>query len=136
MADVQQSTVTKCGSDRCKTCNHLVEGNSFTSNITKVNYNVVSPDDDIDCGTSNVVYLVSCNRCGVQYIGKTSQTLRSRFNNHRNRLKHLCDLYHFNSDGHSLNDIVIMPIEEAPNENTTISAKLLAREEFWYHTVR
>ena len=31
IADVQQSTVTKCGSDRCKTCNHLVEGNSFTS---------------------------------------------------------------------------------------------------------
>ena len=83
-----------------------------------------------------LVMLYICNRCGVQYIGKTSQTLRSRFNNHRNRLKHLCDLYlydHFNSDGHSLNDIAIMPIEEvklAPNENTTISAKLLAREEF------
>ena len=141
MADAQQSNVTKCGSDRCKTCNHLVEGNSFTSNLTKVNYNVVSPNDDMDCGTSNVVYLISCNRCGVQYIGKTSQTLRSRFNNHRNRLKHLCDLYlynHFNSDGHSLNDIAIMPIEEvklAPNENTTISAKLLSREEFWYKEI-
>ena len=78
-----------------KMCNHLVERNSFTSNLTNKTYNVVSPNDDMDCGTRNVIYLISCTKCGVQYIGKTCQTLRSRFNNHRNRLQHLCDLYFY-----------------------------------------
>ena len=44
-----------------------------------------------------------------------SQALRNRFNNHRNRIKQLCGLYlyhHFNSDGHTLEDVSIMPIEE------------------------
>ena len=92
----------------------------------------------MDCGTRNVIYLISCRKCGIQYIGKTGQSLRSRFNNHRNRLKHTCTLYlynHFRSDGHSLSDIAIMPIEEvqlAPNDRMTLPAKLLAREEFRY----
>ena len=49
------------------------------------------------------------------YVGETSQTLRKRLNNHRNRLKQLCGLYlyqHFNSDGHTIDDLNIMPIEE------------------------
>ena len=42
-----------------------------------------------------------------------------RFSNHRNRLKQLCGLYlyhHLNSDGHTLEDIGIMPIEEVVSE--------------------
>ena len=55
------------------------------------------------------------NKCGVQYVGETSQTLRKRLNNHTNRLKQLCGLYlyqHFNSDGRTIDDLNIMPIEE------------------------
>ena len=71
-------------------------------------------------------------------MGETSQTLRSRFNNHRNRLKQLCGLYlyhHFNSDSHTLDDISIMPIEEVvlePGDSMTLPSKRLQREEFWY----
>ena len=42
----------------------------------------------MNCGTKNVIYLISCRKCAVQYVGETSQTLRCRFNNHRSRLKH------------------------------------------------
>ena len=48
-------------------------------------------------------------------MGETSQKLRSRLNNHRNRLRMLTNLYlykHFSSDGHSEDDVLIMPIEE------------------------
>ena len=74
----------------------------------------------------------------MQYVGETSQTLRGRFNNHRNRLKQLCGLYlyhHFNSDGHSLDDINIMPTEEVVLEQTdgmTLPSKRLQRGEYWY----
>lgn len=60
------------------------------------------------------------------------------FNNHRNRLKHFCDMHlynHFNSDGHTDKDITIIPIEEVildSNDNITLASKRLEREEFWY----
>ena len=63
-----------------------------------------------------MVYLITCKKCGIQYVGEISQKLRSRFNNHRNRLKKLTNLYlyhHFSSDGLSVEDMSIMPIEES-----------------------
>ena len=132
------SCVVRCGGSRCKTCKHLVVGNSFASNVTGKSYNISCPRGSIRCGTKNVIYVISCRKCGVQYVGETSQTLRARFNNHRNRLKQLCGLYlyhHFNSDGHSLDDINIMPIEEVVLEQTdgmTLPSKRLQREEYWY----
>jgi len=79
-----------CGGRNCKTCFHLVECSTFTSNVTGKTYNVRSQGMCMDCSTKNVIYLISCRKCGMQYVGETSQALRSRFNNHRNRLKRLC----------------------------------------------
>ena len=31
----------------------------------------------MNCGTKNVIYLISCRKCGVQYVGEMSQALRS-----------------------------------------------------------
>ena len=92
----------------------------------------------MDCSTKNIIYLISCKKCGVQYIGKTSQTLRSHFNNHRARLKQMCDIFlynHFNSDYHSIDDVTILPIEEVtiePEDQMSLADKLSSREEFWY----
>ena len=77
----------------------ICQTNVFKSNVTNKIYSVISPNTHIDCGTDNIIYLVSCKKYGVQYVGETSQTLRKRLNNHRNRLKQLCGLYlyqHFN----------------------------------------
>ena len=107
--------VNKRGSKNCKTCDHLNEGSSFASNVTTRSYNVVSPNDVMSCGMRNVIYSINCRKCGVQYVGEKSQTLRRRFNNHKNRLRQLSDLFlyhHFTSDGHGVEDISIMPIEE------------------------
>ena len=65
--------------------------------------------------SESVVYLITCNRCGIQYVGETGQKLRNRLNNHRNSLRRLPNPYlyhHFSSDGHTEGDISIMPIEE------------------------
>ena len=60
------------------------------SNVTRKRYRVISPSNCMDCGTRSVI---SCKKCGVQYVGETSQIRRGRFNNHGNRLKKLCGLY-------------------------------------------
>ena len=59
-------------------------------------------------------------------------------NNHRQRLSQMCDLFlyqHFCSDGHSEDDIAIMPIEEVTLEEgecMNLASKRLQREEYWY----
>ena len=116
-----------CGSVRCKTCQHMHAGSTFVSYVLRKQYYIVSSNSSMDCTTSNVVYLISCRRCGVQYIGETSQLIRKRFANHKNRLKNMTNLYlynHFSSDGHSVDDICIMPIEK-------VASNRLDREDFW-----
>ena len=65
----------------------------------------------------------------------TSQKLRSRFSNHRNRLKKLTNLYlyhHFSSDGHSVDDMSIMPIEElTSSDRVSATSQRLEREDYW-----
>ena len=65
-----------------------------------------------------------------------SHKLRSRFNNHRNRLKSMANLYlynHFSSDGHTEDDICIMPIEKIVDTGNKVSStsKRLEREVYW-----
>ena len=128
--------VSSCGSVRCKTCKHICQGNTFVSNITRRNYSVVSYDSTMNCATENVVYLIACRKCGVQYVGETSQKLHSRFNNHRNRLKSMANLYlyqHFSSDGHTEDDMCIMPIEKVEDlgSRSAATSKRLEREDYW-----
>ena len=130
--------VNVCGSKRCKTCKHVHECSTFHSNVTHKTYNIVSPSLSMNCGTENIIYLITCRKCGIQYVGETGQSLRKRLNNHRNRLKKLSCQYlyqHFNSDGHTEDDINIVPIEEVeltPTDKISLSAKRLEREDFWY----
>ena len=37
----------------------------------------------VTCNTRNVIYMVQCNRCNLQYIGETKRRLKDRFNEHR-----------------------------------------------------
>ena len=50
--------VTKYESKHCMTCKHLVLGSTYSSNLTNKNYNVVSPNDTMDCSSKNVIYLI------------------------------------------------------------------------------
>ena len=80
------------------------------------------------------MYLITCKQCDVQYVGETSQMLRSRMNNHRTSTKGFKPLYlyhHFNSVNHSFDDALIMPIEQIPQTPNTTSLRLL-REAFCY----
>ena len=65
--------VCNCGSVRCKTCSCISQGSTFVSNVTKRSYDVVSPNLSMDCTSENVVYLITCKKCGIQYVGETSQ---------------------------------------------------------------
>ena len=82
--------VHKCNSNRkCALCNNLKPTDEFYSSMTHRKYVSKSYDNNItlDCSTSNCIYLISCCRCDLQYVGETVQSLRDRFSGHRAGMK-------------------------------------------------
>ena len=73
-----------CGNRRCQVCKYLEPGERFTSYRTGKSYTI---NYELDCNSSNVVYLLSCKVCHAQYVGSTTTKFRLRFNNHKARFR-------------------------------------------------
>ena len=43
--------------------------------------------NSLNCSTSNCIYLITCCKCGLQYVGKTAQSLEDRFSGRRTGMK-------------------------------------------------
>ena len=52
----------------------------FHSNIDSREYRI---NHSFNCDSSNVVYLLECTVCGVQYVGSTCTPFSLRFNNYK-----------------------------------------------------
>ena len=116
----------KCSSRRCEVCKYMGESSHFKSSQDNRRYSI---NYNLNCNSSNVVYLVTCKKCALQYVGSTITNFRLRFNNHKSRIrKHeklaqaekLADdlLYrHFCSEGHNgLSDVKIQLIDQVNGE--------------------
>ena len=66
----------------CVTCPFVTTGK--TVKATATNYRV-DINAAVDCTTNNVIYCIECMKpnCRLQYIGQTSEPLKTRFNQHR-----------------------------------------------------
>ena len=51
-------------------------------------YSVVTPPGTtyIDCMSANLVYLITCYRCSLQYVGETVRGLNMRFYEHQKEI--------------------------------------------------
>lgn len=127
----------KCNS-RCITCQHHVnESRSFTSHSTDSTFQTKG---HITCNTSNVIYLISCRRCGIQYVGETKNTLKQRLYGHRSTIKtRKLDTpvgEHFNLPNHSIFDLSVQAIESLRNRSEIVRR---SREKVWIkrlHTIQ
>ena len=73
-ASTIQHGTFKCDS-RCVVCqNHIRESESFSGHTLSTFYKTIG---HITCNTTNVIYLISCRLCGVQYVGETKNTLKA-----------------------------------------------------------
>ena len=73
----------RCGDRRCRVCDFLGEGTDFKINVTDKNFVI---NFNLNCNSDHVVYLLSCARCAIQYVGSTITKFWTRFNNHKSRL--------------------------------------------------
>ena len=74
---------SRCGSNRCQICNFLCVGRTFCSKTNGKEFRI---NHNLNCNSENMVYLITCKVCGIQYVGSTNTTFRFRFNNHRSRI--------------------------------------------------
>ena len=70
--------------------------------------------------SSNIVYLTTCRRCGLQYVGEMSQPLHARIDGHWSDITHWrtdvsAVAEHFNTSAQSVSDMTVMVIELSPS---------------------
>jgi hypothetical protein len=101
----------KCGKN-CVHCPFMEETTHYRSTTTSKLYKIKGHHT---CNSTNVVYLITCERCGLQYVGETGQQLKARFAGHRSDIRRE-DEYkpvsrHFSSPTHDTNDVHVIAIE-------------------------
>ena len=100
----------------CQLCPFVKEGRIIEGNNVKWKIN-----KPVTCDTANVVYLIECDKCQMQYVGETERPLKHRIGEHktyvrRNKLNEPTG-EHFNRPGHSLENLKITILEKMKNEN-------------------
>ena len=104
-----------CGHARCKCCKEIVTTNYSRSHNTGRQYNSSA---HITYKARNLVYVISCKKCGLQYVGETVTSLHIRINGHRSdiRTKKLEKpvAAHFSQPNNSAEDLDVRGIEKDP----------------------
>ena len=80
--------------------------------------------DNITCTISNIIYLISCRICGIQYIGETKNSLKKHFYGHRSTVTtHKLDTpvgQRFKLPNHSISDMILQGIEALANRRKSV----------------
>ena len=102
-----------CSTSCCNTCPILKTTNLFVSKTTGEWFTIRI---HAWCKTSNIIYLIECRRCGLQYVGESGQPLHKRMNGHRfdithGRIEESPVAAHFRSAGHSEADLLVCAID-------------------------
>ena len=84
-----------------------------------------------------MVYVIECKKWNKQYDGEMENALHMRMNGHQSDIKHQHlkkpVAAHFNSEGHSLQDLSIFVIEQIHREEASYRR---AKESYWIQTLR
>lgn len=64
-----------------KCCNQLKETSTFNSQISKRKYDI---RENMNCKDSHLIYLITCAKCYIQYVGMTEQPANDRISQHHN----------------------------------------------------
>ena len=74
--------ITKCGQRGCKTCPGLHQNNVFKATTSKKRIPIRSR---LNCHSTNLINVLQCPICKMQYVGQTRGTLQQRMTHHRNK---------------------------------------------------
>ena len=63
----------KCNGKHCQVCINLTESNTFSSSVDKKEYVI---NHSFNCSDKCIIYLLTCNKCKMQYVVKTVDDFR------------------------------------------------------------
>ena len=107
------------GGRECSICPWVNEGRIVTAKDSQYRKEITA---HLSCQSRNIIYIIMCTKCKVQYIGETDRTLRDRISEHKGyvRTKKLNQATgaQFNQPGHSVTDMSVMAIEKIFDRGT------------------
>ena len=68
-----------CHRKNCRYCTILDKTGRIKSTHTEREY---MAKHNVSCQSNNIIYCISCQRCGKQYVGQTKRRLMDRFQGH------------------------------------------------------
>ena len=126
--DGRSLKMTRCNSKKCKFQYKFFPSDSVISSTTLRQYHCVRPagNDYINCHSSNCIYLITCMKCSLQYVGETAQKLNERFAWHNSCLLYpkkyaFCKILnnHFNEGYCKGADYKVNILEKLPGSGRT-----------------
>ena len=137
--DFSPTNHTKCM--RCSFCTkHWIQTHTFTSAVTTCKFNVPIKDVSMNfsCHSKNVIYLITCTKCEVQYVGLTRQKIKERIAQHIRHIKNnslsTYLVQHFNNNDHSISDLIVKIIDYLPETKDNVN-ELFDLENYWMRTL-
>lgn len=123
---------SQCNNPDCVSCkSYTYSGASFTSSTFGSTHQVIG---SMNCRSNNIIYLITCTKCNIQYVGETSRCLSERLTDHRSNIKNkkmTPIAIHFNIPGHSvLRDLKILGIEKISDTENPLQ-KRKQQEALW-----
>ena len=113
--------IRNCNDGRCAFCQRssLDLDVNFSSSCSNQHFKV---EFDATCTTGYCIYLIRCKCCSMQYVGKTTESIRTRHNGHRGNMRAGSEAFvmlnHFlGKDGHGIINMTIKPIEICNKKN-------------------
>ena len=106
----------KC--NRCTYCSYIQTGPHVTSTASDYHHQI---QQSVNCNTSNIIYLITCLKCSIQYVGETDRSMKERFCEHKcyvtSQQLDKATGAHFNQKGHSVSDMRITILEKVHNKD-------------------
>ena len=118
----------------CKT--QLNPSTAFTSSVTGKQFTWSSNEIPRNnaCTTKNVKYLITCDKCCMQYAGMTTTNIRTRFANDQscieNHKRNILLYDHFCGPGHEISDCKSQIIFHLETDDNDARDVLLVKEEY------
>ena len=119
-------------------CKKINRNNRVRSTVTKDKHKKLHTET-VDCETSNIIYLMTCNDCHKQYVGETKRSFRTRLSEHDRdvRLKKDTNVArHFNNNNHNWQLCRFDILEHLLGNPEIQNAHRLNRETYWIATLK
>jgi hypothetical protein len=114
----------------------MQHSSSYTNKVTGKQYTIFCT---VNCKSANIIYILECSVCGLQYVGESKQHSHKRLNGHRTDLTKKSFLpvsQHFRLSDHSLDYFNRMKILIIEQNCLWSDFQRENRERFWIKELR